>query len=173
MATNKKTKKKSRAKKHTQIEDVSFFGNLTRMAPAGLYVYAKDFLNSSKSISKTESSFSPSLNYLVLRSIELSLKAFLSCSGYSLEKLSGGILGHDLGALLDECEKHFISVISDLKQEHKNEIRFGSEYYVEKVFEYPAIGEAVRAYPKAPDVSILIEAAEVLVKYIKEPCLKA
>jgi hypothetical protein len=166
-------KSKSRAKKHTKIENLSMLGTLTRMAPAGLYVYAEDFLESYKSLPSAESPFSPSRYYLVIRSIELSLKAFLSCSGYSLEMLSGGPLGHDLIALMNECEKGDIEVISDLKEKHKKEIHAASEYYIEKVFEYPAIGEAVRAYPKAPDLSILAEAAAILVKYIKEPCLNA
>jgi len=167
------SKNKSRAKKHTKIENLSIFGTVARMAPVGLYIYAEDFLNSYESLSKSKLPFSPSRYYLVLRSIELSLKAFLSCSGYSLEKLSGGPLGHDLVSLLDECEQEGIKVISDLKDKHKKEIRAASEYYIEKVFEYPAIGEAIRAYPKAPDLSILAEAASILVNYIEEPCLNA
>lgn len=173
MVSNEKKKNKSRAKKHAAIENISFFGTEVRIAPTGLYIYAKDYLNSAKSLPEPKSPFSPSSYYLILRSIELSLKAILSCKGYSLEKLSGGPLGHDLVSLLDVCEKQGMNEVSDLTQNHKSEIRSASVYYVEKVFEYPAIGEAVSGYQGTPDASILIEAAEILVKFNKEPCLSA
>lgn len=173
MEAKKKSRNKSRAKKHASIENMSFLGIVTRMAPLGLHFYANDFLVSAKSLPKAESPFSPSFYYLVLHSIELSLKAFLSCRGYSLERLSGGPLGHDLVSLLDECDKKGLVKVEGLKQKHMNEIRTASKYYVEKVFEYPALGEALTGYPGTPDLVSLTEAADLLVRFNKEPCLAA
>jgi len=58
--------------------------------------------------------------------------------------------------------------------EHQTfQIRRASNYYSGKVFEYPAIGEAVSAYSGNPDTNTLIEVAEKLVDVLREPCLKA
>ena len=53
------------------------------------------------------------------------------------------------------------------------EIRRASKYYLEKVFEYPAAGEAPRAYPHNPDIEPLLEAAKAMVVALEVPCRDA
>jgi hypothetical protein len=48
-----------------------------------------------------------------------------------------------------------------------------SAYYREKVFEYPAIAEALKAYPGNPDTDLLLGVARALVTALREPCLNA
>lgn|GEM_PF-1945005 len=85
--------------------------------------------------------------------------------------LSENKYGHNLDNLLKQAENLNIDSLISLSQVHKSEIIKASEYYAAKVFEYPAILESLEAYPKLPDLSILIESANILVEKLKEPCL--
>ena len=60
-----------------------------------------------------------------------------------------------------------------LEEDEKLQILRASDYYSSKVFEYPALGEALQAFHGHPDTNILIDAAEKLVSALQEPCLKA
>src|SRR5207247_6397193 len=42
-------------------------------------------------------------------------------------------------------------------------------YYSEKVFEYPAISEAIEGYPQKPNLVVLRSAAELLVIRLQSP----
>jgi hypothetical protein len=48
-----------------------------------------------------------------------------------------------------------------------------ARYYLDKVFEYPAVLEAPRAYPGWPNNTNLLSAAEKLVAALKDPCREA
>ena len=60
-----------------------------------------------------------------------------------------------------------------LSVDERTEIQRTSPYYSEKVFEYPSLVEAARAYPGEPDSSHLLAAAEKLVNDLYQPCQQA
>jgi hypothetical protein len=104
--------------------------------------------------------------------LELALKALLALKGRSLLEL-GDQNSHDLKFLIEEAEKNDLGAPVTLEDQQRFQIIRASEYYGEKVFEYPAVSEAVRGYPKMPDTDVLIAAAGALIGPLKEPCLNA
>jgi len=61
-----------------------------------------------------------------------------------------------------------------LTAEERAAIAFAQRYYHEKIFEYPAIAEAVQGYPGDPPTSnFLISAADRLVIELKQLCKQA
>jgi hypothetical protein len=169
----KNTRKLSQATTHKTIENLSIAGATARMGPVALHVYAADFLSAARAAAPPGVPFAPARTYLVCRALELALKAFLSLKGCSLEQMAGGPFGHNLESLLAEADQHGLSALVHLEKLHAAEIRRASTYYVEKVFEYPALDEAVLCYPKNPDVNLLLSAAEAVVAVLREPCLNA
>ncbi|EAQ35743.1 hypothetical protein NB311A_04983 [Nitrobacter sp. Nb-311A] len=65
---------------------------------------------------------------------------------------------------------HELVTLSALEWE---EIKRADAYYAGKVFEYPQMFEAVRAYPNDPEISHLMTSAEKLVAGLYRPCLEA
>ncbi len=140
------------------------------MGPVMLHTYASDFLSAATLSVRTDVPFSPARTYLICHALELALKAFLSLKGRPLRELAGGELGHNLENLLDEAEQQGLSDLVQLEEPQIAEIRRASKYYAEKIFEYPALMEAPRAYPENPDANLLFGAAEALVAALQEPC---
>jgi hypothetical protein len=169
---SKQPRKSSRAQRHTQIEYISIFGATGYMAPLGLQFYADAFLVAAKD-ARAGTGFAPARPYLVCHALELALKAFLSLKGRRMTELAGGEFGHDLPNLLDEAQKQKLADLVSLNESQLFQINRASVYYVEKVFEYPANDEALKAYPQMPDIELLIGAAEALVTALREPCLNA
>lgn len=160
------------SRKNAKIENASIFGIRLRFGPPGLIVYADHFLAAAK-IAATDVPFNPARMFLTCRTLELGFKAFLSLKGYSLEKLAGGPFAHDLENLLLEAEQHDLHQLVTLSESHRFQIVRASGYYHEKVFEYPAITEALGGYPDLPDVDELVGAADALLSVLREPCLTA
>jgi len=105
--------------------------------------------------------------------LELALKAFLSVKGRSLAELAGGKFSHDLVNLLAEADKEGLTTLVTLKADQLDQLRKASSYYKGKVFEYPALFEAVRGFPEMPDIDLLFSAVKALVEVLREPCLNA
>jgi HEPN domain-containing protein len=170
-----KKKARSKARQHARVEILSIAGNDIRIGPGFFFLYAGHYFHAAKAAEPPQSApdFQLVRLFLVCRTLELLLKAFLSLKGCSLEKLSGGAFGHDLKGLLEEAEKQNLGDLIRLKDDHRAEIVRASEYYFEKVLEYPALMEAVNAYPRLATASILIEAAETLMEALRQPCLEA
>ena len=167
----------------TFVENISIFGLNARMAPLGLQMYAADFLAAAKAIQQPNVPpylacqppnvpFAPARPYLACHALELALKAFLSLKEYSLDELADSKFRHNLVNLLDEAERNGLREFVKLEEDETFQIRRASNYYSEKVFEYPAIGEAPLGYFGSPDTNILINAAEALVGVLREPCLE-
>jgi hypothetical protein len=173
MSGNEKRKKApSRARKQTEVENINVLGIHFKMSPVSLRVYADDFVSAARSAPKPKSpKFQPARLYLVCHAIELTLKAFLSLRGFSLQALSDSQLGHDLRKLLSQAREHGLLGMVDLPTEMLAEIERASEYYSEKVFEYPALVEAVTGMSRLPDFSTLLAAATCLVSKLEDPCL--
>jgi hypothetical protein len=158
---------------HTNIERISIAGATARLSPLALHTYAKDFLRAGISLEASGVPFSPVQYYLLARAVELALKAFLSANGITLKKLAGRNYGHSLMKLLRAAENRGITADVSLGSEHVEEIQRADKYYSEKVFEYPAISEAIKGYPQKPNLVILCSAAELLVTRIEALCLSA
>jgi hypothetical protein len=173
MSRGKRTPTPSPAKKHAQIENLSVFGTATRMGPLGLHMYAADFLSVAIAAATPQVPFAPARTYLVCRALELVLKAFLSLKGQPLERLAGGEYGHDLEKLLAAAVQQGLLDLVVVEERQLIEIRRASKYYAEKVFEYPALGEALFGYPHNPDIEPLLEAAKAMVVALEVPCRDA
>jgi hypothetical protein len=112
-------------------------GELTfNFSPTGLLVYALQFLAAAKkasdvvvpSIPTRTVPFAPARTFLVCRALELAFKAFLALKGYRLDKLSGGLFGHDLKNLLVEAENQDLHDIIALEKSGRDEILRASKY---------------------------------------------
>jgi len=110
---------------------------------------------------------------LVCHALELALKAFLALKGSSLVELAGGPYGHDLKNLIAEADKRGLQALVKLDDNQNAEIIRASDYYAEKVLEYPSVTEVIRGYPKMANTDVLIGAADALVGALHEPCLQA
>jgi hypothetical protein len=168
-------KPRKSARRHAKIENLSIAGASGRFGPVGLILYADHFLSAAKTADNAPPPqlgglFVPARLFLACRTLELALKAFLSLKKCSLEELAGGVYGHDLESLMVEAEKRGLQALFKFEDRQQAEIVRASTYYFEKVFEYPALMEAVHGYPKLPDASLLIDAAEALVSALREPC---
>ena len=138
----------------TFVEHISIFGLTARVAALALQTYAADFLAAAKAIPPPSVPFAPARPYLACHALELALKAFLSLKGYSFDRLAGGEFSHRLANLIDEAEQNGLYDFVSLKEDETSQIRFASDYYSSKVFEYPAAGELLRVLPGMPDIKI-------------------
>jgi hypothetical protein len=144
------------------------------MGPGSLIVYAASFLSAAKTVLvKPEIPFDPARTYLACHSLELCIKAFLSLRGRPMVELAGGAFRHDLAALLTKAEKEGFLDMVPLTGSQMAEIVRAAKYYSEKVFEYPAVGESIGAYPHLPHVPDLIEISDLMVSALFDLCLAA
>jgi len=161
---------------HSATDRLQIGGMIWNFAPFGLVFTAKRFLEAAGAVVAQEDplraqGWHPVGKYLACHSIELSLKAFLALNG---ERLSGAKrFGHDLSSLLEKAKIQELEDVVALTTEELNEIIKASPYYNEKVFEYPSLSEAARAYPGDPTVSYLLNAAQKLVDGLYAPCQAA
>jgi HEPN domain-containing protein len=170
---SRSSSKLSPAKRHAAIENISVLGIPGRMGPLGLWIYADAFLTAAQALPLAEGRFDPVPYYLASHSVELSLKAVLALRGKSLLELSGGQFGHNLRALLAAAQMAGLSDLVNLGSGHLEVVETTADYYEGKVFEYPAVGEAMTAYSSRPNIDLLLAAASALVVALHEPCLTA
>ena len=88
-------------------------------------------------------------------------------------ELADGAYGHNLEAILLKADEEDLIAIVQLTTSHCDAIRLASRYYAGKVFEYPAVGEAISAYPNMPPMDALFDAATILVESLRQPCRNA
>jgi hypothetical protein len=168
-----KPRKLSSAKRHAQIESISILGAVGRMGPIGLWQYAEAYLKAAKAVPLPDVPYEPTRYFLVCHSIELGLKAFLSVQGATMLQLSENAYGHNLDALLKAAEGERLLSTVQLSGSQRDQIAKASDYYAGKVFQYPAVAEALRAYPGLPDIETLFAAAECIVKSLEIACKEA
>jgi hypothetical protein len=171
--TKKKASRVSAAKRYAQIERISIAGTTERMAPLGLHTYAESFLTAARSLPPPTAPFDPVRPYLVCHSIELGLKAFLSLQGSTMLELAEGTYGHNLENIFQKAIEKGLGTSVRLTAAHESAIRVAAVYYSGKVLEYPAVGEAMLAYPSMPPVDTLFEVAANLVESLRQPCREA
>jgi hypothetical protein len=146
-------------------------------SPFGLIFTAKKFLEAARTVvaaqeSQQNGKWHPVGKYLACHSIELSLKAFLTLKGEKLNSLRKRF-SHRIAELLDETEKLKLEELVKLTDEERAEIKKAADYYARKVFEYPFVFEAARAYPGDPNTCHLLSAAEKLVDGMYQSCMAA
>jgi hypothetical protein len=173
VATPKTPRKPSRTKQYAQIERISIMGATSRMGPVGLWVYADAYIRAGLALPAPEVPYEPVRYYLACHSIELSLKAFLSLHGATMLDLSENAFGHNLDAIVVAADAKGLQSQVVLADDHREEIRKAALYYAGKVFEYPAVGEAMSGYPGLPKFEVLVAAAELLVSALAQPCREA
>jgi hypothetical protein len=162
------------------IENISIAGQIGRMGPIGLHLYAEKYLIAAKALpapGHTESTpprelFEPVRPYLVCHSIELALKAFLSLKGQKMADMKFQV-GHQLTSILADADSQGLASQVAITSDQRTAIRDATAYYAGKVFEYPAVGEALFAYPSMPPLSLLMEAATALIDALRQPCHEA
>lgn len=162
----------SKSRKHTKTEHLTLFGLRSHIAPVGLLLYAESYLQMVKSAHPLpDRPFQPAPLFLASRSLELALKTFLCLKGETLEKLA--VQGHNLGLLLTSAKANGLGDLVSLPVEQEAEIERASIYYAEKVYEYPAVKEAVLGYPALATVGPLVAAAEALISALRPLALEA
>jgi len=170
---SKKPKLTAAPRPSTSIDYISVAGLTELTSPVGLHLYATDFLAAAKNAPQMNALFAPAKTHLVCRSLELILKAFLCLRGFASGSLLAGGYGHNLGNILAEAEKHGLLKWVSLSREELDAMRWASKYYEAKVFEYPAMLEAMKGYPENPNLTLLFSAAETLVAAVGHDCLDA
>lgn len=143
------------------------------MGPLGLQFYAEMYFAAAKALPTPDVPFEPVRPYLVCHAIELGLKAFLSLKGHQMVNLAEGQFGHKLSAILSEAESAGLLEVVPLTAAHREAIKGAETYYAGKVFEYPAVGEALSAYPGMPPLTLLFEAGALLTSSLAQPCREA
>lgn len=133
------------------------------LGAATLHVYAADFLRAAKKARVSGQAFKPAQFYLACHAIELALDAYWALRNPSDTRSSRTMPRRNLAELLAETESHGLARLAALTTKQREQIRKASSYYAAMVFEYPATAEAVRGYPKTPDIDELIAAGSTLV----------
>lgn len=139
------------------------------MGPTGFVVYARDFLNAYK-FYKIDKPFSPAKYYLVCRSVELSLKSYLSLKKVDIDKLKRNY-GHDLSKIYKKAVELGITEVVDINHEEAVEIEKANKWYCRKGFEYFGIQNIVESKDTLPDLEILLHLAERSIEILKPICL--
>ncbi len=88
-------------------------------------------------------------------------------------ELAEGSYGHNLDAILQKADEKGLDASIRLTAAQRSAIRLATVYYCGKVFEYPAVGEAMSGYPSVPSLETLLEAAGRLVDLLRQQCLDA
>lgn len=148
-------------------------GVVIKMTPIGLHRFAQEYLSIVR-IPEKNTPFSPVPYFLICRSIELSLKAFLRVKNIPMSKLrKKGIYGHDLETLLNNAKKLGIDRCVPFTKNIQKEIRKANEYYNNKEFEYYEALSGMKGYTELPDLLILKGFADELVIGLEVPCTEA
>lgn len=137
----------------------------------GFLVYAGDFLDAHISHNPVNQ-FSPASYYLVCRSLELSLKAFLLAKGVKRSEIRHqNKLGHNLQKVLQRAGALDINSVSTISPAQIHEIEKANNWYERKGFEYFEIKNIVDGKESLPDLNVLVEFAGQLVIDLKSLCL--
>jgi len=141
------------------------------IGPSGFHRYAQEFMRAEKTFQITDS-FSPVPYYLLCRSIELSLKAYLLLKGYKIKYLKTKI-GHNLKKLLKKAKELNIEEVITIPTEESDNIFKANLYYEKKGFEYFFVIDAFTGYKELPDIELLRSVSTRLVEKLYQPCLNA
>jgi len=142
------------------------------ISPLGFHRYASEFLRATKDF-KINDGFSPVPYYLICRSLELALKAFLLAKGVPQKRLKERNLGHDLEKVLKKAISMGLDKVLSITPQHEEELKKANNYYASKGFEYFKVIRAMTGYRDLPDISVLSDLASLLVTKLESLCWKA
>lgn len=142
------------------------------ISPLGFHRYASEFHRAAKGF-EIKDGFSPVPYYLVCRSLELSLKAFLLAKGVSRQKLKQRSLGHDLEKVLEKAISMGLDKYVSFTPKDKVELEKANKYYATKGFEYFEVVKAATGYRNLPEIVVLIDLARNIIDNLEPVCLKA
>lgn len=151
--------------------EISPGNNSTSVSPLFYLSFAVDYFNAHKAYSSGKK-FSPASHYLICRSIELSLKAFLLSSGYVIKDLRDNI-GHDMEKLLKKSIRLHINLLCDFSEEQVKELIKANVWYSRKGFEYYSLRNIEEGNNILPDIKVLEKMAECLIENLESLCIKA
>jgi len=142
------------------------------ISPLGFHRYASEFFRAAQDF-KINDGFSPVPYYLICRSVELALKAFLLAQGVPKRTLKERTLGHDLEKVLKKAVSLGLDQVVSITPQHKEELGKANNYYASKGFEYFEVTRAATGYPNLPDLRVLSDFASLLITKLKPLCLQA
>ena len=141
------------------------------ISPLAFLGYSKDFYSAYISYNSKDS-FSPATYYLICRSIELSMKAYLLTEGVNRDQLKNS-LGHDLEKILKKSKKLGLLSIVSITDEECIHIAKANRWYIRKGFEYFEIKNIVESRSTLPDIQILEHLSNRLIEKLGPVCLVA
>ena len=141
------------------------------MGPTGFITYAKDYLEGYKAYNP-EIPFSPAKYYFVCRSLELSLKSYLSLKGIPIKTIKYK-LGHDLMKNLNKVKELNINRVVEISSTEEFEIEKANNWYSRKGFEYFDIKNIVESKKTLPELDVLQALSERLIEILQPLCLSS
>lgn len=138
------------------------------ITPVGFWGYAEDYYSASL-LWKSNKKYSPVPYFLVCRSIELAIKAFLLAKGENTSDLKHSKkYGHDLIKILERAMQLSLSNFIVTSEKEKTEIEKANEFYKQdkKRFEYFAI--EIIFTQDLPDLNVLSTYCQNLLVSIRE-----
>jgi len=107
--------------------------------------------------------------FLLYKSIELSLKAFLLTRAVSLELLANPRkFGHKILNVLELAQQKGLDDVVCLSDEQLSAVRFGAQYYFRRTFDYFDFIEAITGSKGDPEVHALERAATALIEGLRD-----
>ena len=134
-----------------------------RLGPLSYCAYAVEYLEAARAASTKGSRFKPAQTYLTCHAIELAPIAYLSSRTSAHGQAPYSLRPRDLWNLLEQAELNGLVRMERPTPAQRRQIKKATRYYSDAVFEFPALAEAVRGHPEAPDIRTLLRAASVLV----------
>jgi hypothetical protein len=110
--------------------------------------------------------------FLYARSIELSLKAFLSCNDRSEKELRSSAFGHNLTACLQEAERVGLASVFPLNDGHRIVIHWISHPYAGKDLEYTKVAPGGARITEMPSVAWTAAVAQSFIDGLQGVCLR-
>jgi hypothetical protein len=137
------------------------------MTPFGFHKYANDYFIAAdlwvKNISKSD--YSPVSYFLFCRSIELGLKAFLLAKNVDIKLVVKN--SHNLVESLKMAMTHKLSNHVPTSKLDEDNITLANDIYSDKGFEYFFVINHLQGFDKFPDINLLKDFADKLLKNIK------
>jgi hypothetical protein len=137
------------------------------IGPFGFHKYAIEYQLAANAIT-TEQSFSPVPYYLLCRSIELGLKAYLLTRGFSRSDLKK--IGHNLSKLLKISKRRGITKYCSFSQHEEEAIRRANVVYKSKAFEYYDLSRILSDFSNLPELDELAIITSNLLASIEREC---
>jgi hypothetical protein len=137
--------------------------------PAGFLLHAREFFDAANAVLMHRNTVSLPSYFLLGRSIELSLKAYLLASGVTQRELKSRKFGHDLSALCKEAMARGIKskiTITDIEIGTLLLLNFD---YLEKRLEYRVTGGTYAL----PHIEVTTQFAQKLANGLDHFCSKA